>query len=215
MLAAAVTLGATAVVYVLRGPSNPPARPRVLPVTAYGGNAILPTFSPDGTQVAFAWNGEKQDNYEIYVKLVDGGTPLRLTNQPGDNVYPKWSPDGRWIAFLRGDAVYLIPPIGGPERKLAEQVNSVDWMPDSRSLVVGYAPDRQQGGIGVTGVDNGETRRLTTAPGRGMDAQPAVSPDGRSLAFNRLTGSRFDIYVTPIAGGEPRRLPKTAGSSGG
>ena len=104
--------------------------------------------------------------------------------------------------------MYLIPPIGGPERKLAEQVNSVDWMPDSRSPVVGYATNRQQGGIGVIGIDSGETRRLTTAPGRGTDAEPAVSPDGRSVAFNRLTGSRFDIYVAPTAGGEPRRITK-------
>src|SRR6266849_5750834 len=57
----------------------PRAAPKIVPFTSYPGRQINPAFSPDGKQVAFAWNGEKGDNFDIYVKLVDAGTPLKLT----------------------------------------------------------------------------------------------------------------------------------------
>src|SRR5262249_30729776 len=97
-----------------------------VPLTSYPGEERPPTFSPDGNQVTFSWNGEKQDNFDIYVKLISGsGRPLRLTTSPAEDFDPAWSPDGRWIAFLRKlserrAAIVLVPPIGGSERKLAE-----------------------------------------------------------------------------------------------
>src|SRR5262249_12700458 len=97
-----------------------------VPLTSYPGEERQPTFSPDGNQVTFSWNGEKQDNFDIYVKLISGsGRPLRLTTSPAEDFDPAWSPDGRWIAFLRKlserrAAIVLVPPIGGSERKLAE-----------------------------------------------------------------------------------------------
>jgi Tol biopolymer transport system component len=42
-----------------------------IPLTSYRGSVNGPSFSPGGDQIAFAWNGEKQDNYDIYVKTVD------------------------------------------------------------------------------------------------------------------------------------------------
>ena len=52
-----------------------------VPLSTYPGFQMNPSFSPDGNQVAFAWNGHKQDNFDIYVKLIaTSGPPLRLTN---------------------------------------------------------------------------------------------------------------------------------------
>src|SRR5712691_10537919 len=62
--------------------------PKTAPLTNYSGLQIQPAFSPDGKQVAFAWNGEKGDNFDIYVKLVGGGAPLRLTSNPAAEHYP-------------------------------------------------------------------------------------------------------------------------------
>jgi Tol biopolymer transport system component len=53
-----------------------------VPLTSYPGNESWPSFSPDGTQVAFDWDGEKQDNRDIYVKQVGVEPPYRLTNDP-------------------------------------------------------------------------------------------------------------------------------------
>src|SRR2546427_185138 len=59
-------------------------------------------FSPDGRQVAYVWPSEKNDNFDLYVKLIGAGEPLRLTRSPGWEMSPVFSPDGRYIAFLRG-----------------------------------------------------------------------------------------------------------------
>ena len=56
----------------------------VAPLTALSGDERFATFSPDGNQVAFAWNGEKGDNTDIYVLPIGSGTPLRLTTDPAD-----------------------------------------------------------------------------------------------------------------------------------
>ena len=46
------------------------------------GDEGYPAFSPDGTQVAFASNGERRDNADIYIKRIDADTPQRLTTDP-------------------------------------------------------------------------------------------------------------------------------------
>jgi DNA-binding winged helix-turn-helix (wHTH) protein len=74
---------------------------RVVPFTTYLGYETHPSFSPDGTRVAFCWNGEKQENFNIYVKVLDAGLPLQLTKDPTDEFGPAWSPDGQKIAFYR------------------------------------------------------------------------------------------------------------------
>ena len=56
----------------------------VMPLTALPGNVASPTFSPDGSQIAFAWDGENSGAaYDLYVKAIGTEKPLRLTHQPG------------------------------------------------------------------------------------------------------------------------------------
>ena len=178
-------------------------------------------FSPDGNQIAFVWNGPQGDNSDIYVKLIDAETPLRLTSSPAEDINPVWSPDGRNIAFLRhsgeSSEVLLIPALGGAERKLASiapyQVpsdgNSAYFSPDGRYLAV---PDRQIPSeplsIFLISIDTGERRRLTSPPpGILGDYCPAFSPDGRMMAFTRSSRwSTDDVYVVPVSGGEPARV---------
>ena len=69
-----------------------------VPLTAYPGLSLQPAFSPDGHEVVFSWNGEKQDHYEIYRKLIGQGEPLRLNTGPLGGYSPAWSPDGQWLA---------------------------------------------------------------------------------------------------------------------
>jgi eukaryotic-like serine/threonine-protein kinase len=135
--AVAVVIAGVAGWYLLRSPSKPLPPPRAIPLTTYPGSERHPTFSPDGNQVAFSWNGEKQDNFDIYVKLVSGGMPLRLTTNPAADFGPAWSPDGSQIAFIRARAgIYLISPLGGQERRLTDaHADSLTWMPDGKSLL--------------------------------------------------------------------------------
>jgi eukaryotic-like serine/threonine-protein kinase len=74
-----------------RGPQAPaPMRPVAL--TSLTGLEFFPTFSPDGEQVAFSWNGTKQDNWDVYVTLVGSSDVRRLTSDPGEDARPTWSP---------------------------------------------------------------------------------------------------------------------------
>ena len=60
--------------------------PEMLPLTSYAGSEECPNFSPDGNQVAFSWNGEKQDNADIYIKLIGSPNYVRLTTDPADDI---------------------------------------------------------------------------------------------------------------------------------
>ena len=119
----------------------------VVPLTALPGNVASPTFSPDGNLIAFAWEGENNGaGYDLYVKAIGTEKPLRLTHHPALRLSAAWSPDGRSIAISRVNVaeqdggVYLLPPTGGPERKLASRGNTsgwgneISWSPDGKYL---------------------------------------------------------------------------------
>jgi Tol biopolymer transport system component/DNA-binding winged helix-turn-helix (wHTH) protein len=187
----------------------PPSVP--IPLTSYPGTELSPTFSPDGSQVAFSWDGERQDNFDIYVKLVDRADAVRLTSDPARDSSPAWSPDGRHIAFVRDGTIFLIAPLGGAERKVADvQAFDIAWTRDARSLVVSAGKFFKRRLI-LLSVDTGGVKELTTAalgeePVLGDEA-PVVSPDGVKLVFVRQTTSGIaGLYLMPLAGGEPRRL---------
>jgi eukaryotic-like serine/threonine-protein kinase len=217
---AAVTFG----LYKMAGSdrSETPATPvRTRPFTSFPGSEDQAAFSPDGKQIAFAWSGENGDNQDIYTKLVDVGAPLRLTTNPAPEYNPVWSPDGRFVAFLRQSSessrVYLIPSLGGPERKLAETFpkpatfieHCLDYSQDGKLLAISDKGSQQDPfSIFLLSIETGEKRRLTSPPaGLLGDSSPAFSPDGKFLAFVRAASAGvFDIYLISVAGGEPRRL---------
>lgn len=195
--------------------------PRIVPLTSYQGIERCPAFSPDGNMVAFSWNGEKEDNSDIYVKLVGGGTPLRLTTNPADDSSPVWSPDGRNLAFLRSNGQYvdimLIPALGGVERKLWQsEVDGLSWSPDGKFLAFADKSVEGRDSIFLLSIETRERRRLTYPPEYSGDGTPIFSPDGQSLAFVR---SPEDIYLLSLAEGvprgEPRRLTFDAKTIGG
>ena len=64
--------------------------------------------------MAFRWKGD------IYVKPVGAEAVVQVTKDPAVDSWPAWSPDGSQIAFVRNGEVFLVSPLGGPERKVAE-----------------------------------------------------------------------------------------------
>lgn len=197
----------------------PDISPRLLTSTA--GSERNPSISPDGSQVAFSWNGPNQDNYDIYIQHISSSTLLRLTDDPAEDDHPAWSPDGRWIAFHRHGGgrrmtLNIISPLGGPARKIAEDdLNSgLSWTPDGKWLLlpVRLSLDTQRG-IFLLSVETGERRRLTAAPpeSRG-DSDAAISPNGSALAFVRGIGNHAaELYVARLGAdfqpkGEPKRI---------
>jgi Tol biopolymer transport system component/DNA-binding winged helix-turn-helix (wHTH) protein len=229
MIAAALAALAAPGLWLLRQRPAPWPASFPIPLTAYPGSEWSAAFSPDGRQVAFAWNGVREDNYDIYLKTNGSDSPTRLTTDPAPDLSPAWSPDGRRIAFLRDlgkgrIAVMMVPAAGGPEVKIAETsgplfpfYRNLAFSPDGNWLITGSlnppGQDARPAGLFLYSVENGSRRPLTLPPaGYYADTNPALAPDGRSLAF--LRGPEFlseDLYVLPLdrslsPSGEPRRL---------
>jgi serine/threonine protein kinase len=214
--AAALIVVAIAVsTWLFRGTARKLASiPQVVPLTSYPGIEQSPSFSPDGNQVVFSWNGERQDNFDIYVKLIGSPTPVRLTTDPADDRYPAFSPDGRSIGFVRVSQEHqtfiVIPAIGGTERVVANIhsdcfLPSFAWFPDGNWIVTD--------GLELLSTESGETQSLTVPPTRSSaDCFPAVSPEGRTVAFSRSAYfTHPEIYLLDLTDdlkpkGEPRRL---------
>src|SRR5271156_2127111 len=77
---------------------------QLVPLTSFSNNYSTGAFSPDGNQVAFAWDGDESDaGIDIYVKQIGVEKPLQITHQFGYNFAPVFSPDGRYIAFMHAD----------------------------------------------------------------------------------------------------------------
>ena len=221
MIALLAVGGVVGAIWITRSTHKTPESTfTAVPFVTYPGFQGLPTFSPDGNQVAFSWNGDKQDNFDIYVKLIGtGGPPLRLTFNPAYDYSPSWSPDGRFIAFLRDlspekSAVLLIPALGGPERKIAEIFSpsmafrdlpspNLAWSPDGKWLAV---TDRDSAtapyALSLLSVETGEKQKVTSPPTKalGGDSDPAFSPDGKVLAFSRLIDFGIgDLYLLNLS----------------
>lgn len=184
---------------------------RIEPFTSEPGLVASPAFSPDGNQIAFTWNGKRQDDYDIYIKTLGSQQTTRLTKSPDLDFGPAWSPDGKFIAFCRsGDgktsSIWLISLADGTERRLVEQwsvaPNSrfLTWSPDSRRLVFsGSATEERVSGLLEIDVASGSMKFLTQTKNGVFDLQPAYSPDGRRVVFVRDIGRGIGrIFILPM-----------------
>jgi Tol biopolymer transport system component/predicted Ser/Thr protein kinase len=218
LLAVAALLGSA--LWFLRSASKAPEVVlHPVPLTTYQGFQEEPSFSPDGNQLAFTWNGQKRDNWDIYVKLIGtAGPPLRLTTDPSQDWSPAWSPDGRFVAFFRQltqdkdkAAVLLVPALGGPEHKVTETLTSyrvpspyLTWSPDGTGLIFsGRDSPKEAFALFLLSIETGEKRRLTYPPPNIIgDSCPAISPDGRTLVFTRSTDDTIgDLYLLSLSPG--------------
>ena len=208
------------------------AHVRTVPITSYRGLEVDPSLSPDGNHLAFAWEGESGDNLDIYVRLVDGETPVQLTKHRGAERAPVWSPDGRRIAFLREvgggrSAVVVVPALpGGAERHLTEIAairfidpslasSSLAWVPGGDSVVFADKESPSSGSrIFMCSVEACERQQLTQPGATFGDIAPALSPTGDQLAFvRRGSGAQLgQVLVQDLAGARPVGEPRAVTS---
>jgi len=127
----------------------------------------------------------------LYLARADGSNAPLVTT--ADVSAPSWSPDGTHLAFSvplggAGSRLDVVTSRGAGEHRLLSRqpagLGDVAWAPDARFLVahVRGASDFE-GDIAVIRIADGGVRKLTRGPGD--DKTPAVSPDGRWIAFKR------------------------------
>jgi serine/threonine protein kinase/Tol biopolymer transport system component len=196
-------------------PGNQPNL-RATPLTSMPGMEDNPSLSPDGGQVAFAWDGgssKATHRFDLYVKATGSEVVERLTHEPATQIIPAWSPDGSTIAFARQmrwarpagekEGIFSVSARGGPERKLADATfardggMSLSWSSDGRELL--YSAD---GGLHILTLENGQVRQVDTGPCDPYSS--AFSPDGKWIAFS--CGDHCDLALLSTKGGVAKRL---------
>ncbi|KAA3610059.1 MAG: DUF5050 domain-containing protein [Calditrichaeota bacterium] len=220
LLAAIVTLSAVGLMWFFLGQTNDReySPSQIKTVTSFSGNEAHPTFSPDGNQIAFAWNGKGEDNYDIYVKLIGMESISRLTTDPKADFRPSWSPGGSRIAFQRQDSrekasIYIMPSIGGQGRKVAEiytpnygyqnRYNKIAWHPNEEWLVISDKKSVEEPlGLFLLSIETGEKTRLTfpdSISSAGGDLCASFSKDGNYIVFNRMTSwLKSNLYALEL-----------------
>jgi TolB protein len=155
-----------------------PTQPVTSPVLLRTGDERYPSYSPDGTQIAFRGDldlAEPSGDEEIYVMNADGTNVRQLTSNADFDSAPSWSPDGREILFERAPAGTFTP-----------------------------GTEAEQKDIYVMRADGTHVRRLTDSPG--LDEGPDFSPDGTKITFSSDRDGQQEIYVMNADGSNPRRL---------
>ena len=173
------------------------------------GEFASPTLSADGSRAAVVMRAASQT--DVWIKLVAGGIPTKLTGQQRlNNSEPAWSPDGRWVSFLAspgagantGDVWRMRTDGSGnaervlqSHRPLSEHV----WVPSDNSLLVRTTTATAGAGDILRfrpGIDSAAAPFVASP---GAEYSPAVSPNGQWLAYASNESGRFEIYVSPLA----------------
>jgi Tol biopolymer transport system component/DNA-binding winged helix-turn-helix (wHTH) protein len=210
---------AIAFTYIRFRPSAESAVLTPVPFTTYPGREVCPTFSPDGTQIAFAWDGEpgsESKGFDLYVKLIKDENVLRLTHHPSGFICPAWSPDGTQIAFHRlsgaDTGLYVIPALGGSERKLRsthipfEVSTPISWSADGHWIAYkDFLPPEGAPRVLLLSLETLESKQIPHKEECGAETQPAFSHSGGLLAYLcNFKSSEFAIYSVPVSGGSPK-----------
>jgi Tol biopolymer transport system component/DNA-binding winged helix-turn-helix (wHTH) protein len=173
----------------------------------------LPALSPDGRTMAYS--SRESGSLEIYTAaLAPNSREMALTSDGGQNGHPSWSPDGQWIAyFSRGKGgIWIVPSGGGTSRQVANFGSQPVWSADGqrvffRSNTGGMAAQSNLWSVHRDGTD---LKPFTTlGKPKGGHSQPAVSSDGRLLAFSvsqGLINVNHEMWLVPVSGGEPFKV---------
>jgi serine/threonine-protein kinase len=163
-----------------------------------------PRFSPDGRSISVDINDPT--GRDVWVHSLDQGTLTRVTfdNDGHDAV---WSRDGRsllYVASREGRSVLLRTRMDGtPGEQLTKSAVTAPgaWLADGRFLVVTAGESRLEG-WNIMAESAGALSPFIATPF--SEGWPAVSPDGRWLAYVSDASRRLEVYLRPVEGSTAR-----------
>lgn len=185
--------------------------------TAWTGAFNSVALAPDQRRLAIG-AGSSFGGLNIWIKQLDRGPFTRLTFSGSDR-RPAWSADGRTLAFIRdsagGSSVMLKAADGSsPERRTAHLdriIQEVVWSPDGQWLVV--RTDNATTGAGdILAVrTSGDGSPVVLAASPFTEMEPALSADGRWLAYSSDESGQNEVYVRPFPNATSARFQVSNG----
>lgn len=180
-----------------------------LPMTA-------PVWSPDGKRIAFV--DRIDGNSEVCAIDPDGSEFVNLTNDRSLDISPSWSPDGTRLAFIshrgepRGSRLYTMNADGSdpaPVTPRSGWEGDPTWSPDGSTFV--FVCDRADSPgnlLDICRINSDGTGEKRVVTNRDHDTQPAISPDGKRIAFVAVSDGNPEIYVVNSDGSGLLRLTR-------
>lgn len=188
------------------------------------GDPVAYDFSPDGKELCFARNTDKQEalstNNDLFIVPIAGGEAKRITGgNTGYDSTPRYSPDGKWIAYRSQDRygyesdrfkLMLYNRQSGASKELTvgfdRNVGEMVWASDSQGLLL-VAEDEGRELIGSISINEGGVESLIAkTASNGI----SLSADGKTLAFTRSSLTMpAEIFAANADGSNVRQLTKT------
>lgn len=179
---------------------------------------IQPTFSPDGSEIAFISDKSGSDN--IWVMHADGSEAEAMTTEKERPVStPEWDADGDYVVARRGGEMWLYHRNGGSGLKLTEEalaggLSGLKVSADGRHVFFSSRGGGQGGGQGISRFTGWQVRRLdrvtgdiatlTASPNGAF--RPALSPDGRWLVYGARLDAKTGLRVRDLQSDRERWL---------
>jgi Tol biopolymer transport system component len=185
-------------------------------LTDFSGLEEFPAIAPDLKSVAFT--ARVDGHRQIFVRLLAGGPPLQITKDAADHELPRWSRDSSSIVYfspaeandmqgttwaLQG-TIWEVSALGGSPRRVIDSVGGADVGTDGRLACFRLAGGQIE--LVTASPEGSDVRVMTRFPEPMYYKYPRWAPDGKWIAYQRGDGFRWDIFVIPGEGGDPRQL---------
>jgi len=180
-------------------------------ITSASGREMQPSISPDGKILAFV--GETPVGDQLFIRYVDGGRTIQLTDDTTQAGWPLWTPDGTRLIYVADAPMYSVPVLGGTPSLLVPAepprwLNPAGLSPDGSKLAFAVEHDNT---IIVAEKDGAAPREIAVVP---EPHSLSWSPDGSRLAV--VSGNPAwvweanlapsSIWIVPVAGGGVRKV---------